>query len=69
MSWSKTSAMNGRLETGSSPSTYCRSTAGGVFINGVGTKTCRALGIPCVFTVLRTRCANTLRWTPTVGTP
>ena len=70
VSWSKTSAMNGRLVTGSSPSTYAAQHRGrGVFISGVGTKTARALGIPCVFTVLRTRCANTFRCTPTVGTP
>jgi hypothetical protein len=61
--------MNGRSWTGSLPSTYPRRTAGDEFINGVGTNTCRALGIPCVFTVLRTRCAKTFRWTPTVGTP
>jgi hypothetical protein len=61
VSWSKTSAMNGRPWTGSSPSTYSRSPAGDVFINGVGTNVCRARGIPCDRTVLRTSCANTFR--------
>ena len=59
MSWSNTSAMNGRPWIGSFPSTYSRSPAGDVFISGVGTNACRALGMPCDFTVLRTSCANT----------
>ena len=42
---------------------------GEVFINGVGTKVWRALGMPLDFTALRTRRAKTCRWTPTVGTP
>ena len=38
-------------------------------MSGVGTNACRALGIPLERTVLRTRGANTFRWTPTVGIP
>ena len=40
-----------------------------VFISGVGTKACRALGIPLDFTVLRTSGAKTCTCTPTVGIP
>jgi hypothetical protein len=40
-----------------------------VFIKGVGTNACLALGMPCDLTVFRTSGAKTFRWIPTVGIP
>ena len=62
VSWSNTSCMNGRPCTGSLPSTYSRSTGGGVFISGVGHERLPRARHPArTGTVLRTRGANTFR--------
>ena len=59
--------MNGPPWTGSSPSTYPRSTACGWLNIGTGTNACRARGIPFALATESTSRANTFTCTATVG--